>query len=233
MNSKKFVEELTKLNIEVNQDKLDKLNLYFEKLIEYNKHTNLTRITEKNEVYLKHFYDSLTIVKAIKLDDQTLLDVGTGAGFPGVVLKIFLPNLKITLLDSLNKRIIFLKELVSLLGLKDVEIVHERAEEFVKKNREKYDIVTSRAVANLRVLSELCLPFVKTNGYFIPLKADATEEINESKRTISILGGFLENIVDFKLPQDAGTRMIIKIKKVSSTNVKYPRKFNEIKKKPL
>ena len=233
MNKEEFILALKDLRIEINDNQLNQLETYYNMLIEYNSHTNLTRITVKEDVYLKHFYDSLTIVKAIKLNNQTLLDIGTGAGFPGMVLKILFPNLKVTLVDSLNKRIIFLKEVINNLGLKDIVALHERAEEYALNNKETFDIVTSRAVASLNVLSELCIPFVKVNGYFIPLKADAKEEINISKKAIETLGCVIEESIEFQLIKEKSKRTIIKMKKKEKTPAKYPRKFNEIKKKPL
>ena len=233
MNKEEFIKALKDLDIAINEVQLKQLETYYNMLIEYNSHTNLTRITEKEEVYLKHFYDSLTIVKAIKLEDQSVLDIGTGAGFPGMVLKILFPNLKVTLVDSLNKRIIFLKEVINTLGLKNIIALHERAEEYALNNRELFDIVTSRAVASLNVLSELCIPFVKPAGYFIPLKASAKEEINISKKAIETLGCVIENIIEFQLIKENSKRTIIKMKKIKTTPAKYPRKFNEIKKKPL
>ena len=233
MNKEEFILALKDLSIEINDNQLNQLETYYNMLIEYNSHTNLTRITVKEDVYLKHFYDSLTIVKAIKLNNQTLLDIGTGAGFPGMVLKILFPNLKVTLVDSLNKRIIFLKEVINNLGLKDIVALHERAEEYALNNKETFDIVTSRAVASLNVLSELCIPFVKVNGYFIPLKADAKEEINISKKAIETLGCVIEESIEFQLIKEKSKRTIIEMKKKEKTPAKYPRKFNEIKKKPL
>ncbi len=233
MNKEQFVSALNALNIIITSKQLDELNIYYKRLIEYNCHTNLTRIVEENDVYLKHFYDSLTIIKEVKLDSQTLLDVGTGAGFPGLVLKIIFPNLKVTLLDSLNKRIVFLQSIIDELKLQDVVAIHSRAEDFIVKNREKYDIVTSRAVARLNILSELCIPFVKLNGYFIPMKADLKEELLESKNAVQTLGCVLIEANEFQLPFNGGTRTIIKYEKTSKTDIKYPRKFAEIKKKPL
>lgn len=233
MNKEEFILALKDLSIEINDNQLNQLETYYNMLIEYNSHTNLTRITEKEDVYLKHFYDSLTIVKAVKLNNQTLLDIGTGAGFPGMVLKILFPNLKVTLVDSLNKRIVFLKEVINNLGLKNIVALHERAEEYSLNNREIFDVVTSRAVASLNVLSELCIPFVKLDGYFIPLKADAKEEINISKKAIETLGCVIEDIIGFQLIKENSKRTIIKMKKIKTTPAKYPRKFNEIKKKPL
>ena len=233
MHKEEFIKALEELNINVTKKQLSNLDTYYKMLIDYNSHTNLTRITEEKEVYLKHFYDSLTLVKAIKLDNQSLLDVGTGAGFPGLVLKIIFPNLKITLVDSLNKRIVFLNYVIETLKLSDIKVIHTRAEEYALNNREKYDIVTSRAVAQLNMLSELCLPMVKINGYFIPMKAQVENEIDVSKKAIKTLGGELKDKIIFKLPYDAGIRTLIKIKKITKTSVKYPRKFSEIKKKPL
>ncbi len=233
MNKEEFISALKSLNINMTDKVLTDLDTYYKMLISYNSHTNLTRITEENEVYLKHFYDSLTLVKAINLNNQTLLDIGTGAGFPGLVLKIVFPNLKVTLVDSLNKRITFLKSVIEKLNLKDIEAIHTRAEEYVLNKRESFDIVTSRAVANMSILSELCIPFVKIGGYFISMKADSKEELKIAETAIKTLGGVLKDNIIFKLPHDAGTRTLIKIEKIVKTSVKYPRKFNEIKKKPL
>lgn len=233
MNKEEFIFALKELNINLTSEQLNQLDIYYKMLVEYNSHTNLTRITDENEVYLKHFYDSLTIVKVINLDSQTLLDVGTGAGFPGLVLKIIFPNLKVTLVDSLNKRINFLNLVIEKLNLKNIVAIHARAEEYILNNREKFDIVTSRAVANLNMLSELCIPFVKIGGYFIPMKADVKEEINNSIKAIETLGGVIEDVVIFNLPYEKSIRTLIKIEKKVKTNVKYPRKFSEIKKKPL
>ena len=233
MNKEEFVKALECLNINLTEKQLNDLDTYYKMLIEYNTHTNLTRITEEKEVYLKHFYDSLTLVKAVNLSDQTLLDIGSGAGFPGLVLKIVFPNLKVVLLDSLNKRITFLNSVIEKLNLKDIKAVHDRAEEYVKENKESFDIVTSRAVANLNMLSELSLPFVKQEGFFIPMKADAEEEIKNAQNAIKTLGGVIKDTIVFSLPNENGIRTLIKIQKISKTNGKYPRKFSEIKKKPL
>ena len=233
MNKDEFISTLKKLDINLTDKQLSDLDTYYKMLIDYNSHTNLTRITEEKEVYLKHFYDSLTLVKIVNLDNQSLLDIGTGAGFPGLVLKIVFPDLKVTLVDSLNKRIIFLNSVIEKLKLENIVAIHARAEEYAKENKEKYDIVTSRAVANLNMLSELCIPFVKIGGYFIPMKAEAKEQLNTSKKAIETLGGVIKDIIIFNLPYDKGTRTLIKIEKKVKTNVKFPRKFSEIKKKPL
>ncbi len=233
MNKEEFIKALKELNIDINDKILDDLNTYYKMLIDYNSHTNLTRITEEDEVYLKHFYDSLTLIKAVHLNDQLLLDIGTGAGFPGLVLKIVFPNLKVTLVDSLNKRVVFLNSVIEKLNLKDIKAVHERAEDYIKNNRESFDIVTSRAVANLSMLAELCIPFVKVGGLFIPMKAEAETEINNATSAIKTLGCVIRKTILFKLPKDAGNRSLIVIEKNNKTSVKYPRKFSEIKKKPL
>ena len=177
MNKEEFIKKLQEENIEVNDIILEKLEEYSNYLIEYNEHTNLTSIKEKKDIYLKHFYDSIIISKYYEFKDQKVLDIGTGAGFPGMILKIFFPNLKVTLLDSNNKKIRFLTELCNKLGIEDIELICERAEEYCKKNREIFDIVTSRAVSNLTTLSEISIPFVKKDGYFIPLKGGNKDEI--------------------------------------------------------
>ena len=230
MNIDTFIEEVNKLGINLTQTQLDQLEKYYNLLIEWNEKINLTRIVEKEDVYLKHFYDSLTLIKVIDLSkDLSLIDVGTGAGFPGIVLKIVFPNLHITLLDSLQKRITFIDEVIKKLNLIDIKTVHDRAEDYAKNHREEYDIVTSRAVANLRVLSELCIPMVKVNGYFIPLKATIEEELNDSKDIIHKLSGKLEHQETFNLPIEESIRNILLIKKESKTNPIYPRRMDKIK----
>ena len=195
---------------------------------------NLTGITEKEQVYLKHFYDSLTIAKIIDLNqEQTLCDIGTGAGFPGLVIKIIFPNLKVTLVDSLNKRIEFLKVVIKELGLENIETIHARAEEFASVNREKYDVVVSRAVSNLNTLLEYNIPLLKINKYFIAYKGNAEQELKESTNALKVLNSVIENKIEFKLPKEESIRTLIKIKKQKPTNKIYPRKFSEIKKKPL
>ena len=188
MNIDLFIEETKKLGLTLTDKQLSQLEEYYNLLIEWNEKINLTRIIEKEDVYLKHFYDSLTLSKVIDLSKNlSLCDIGTGAGFPGIVLKICFPNLKITLVDSLQKRINFLNEVINKLNLKNIEAIHDRAENYAKNHREEYDIVTSRAVANLRVLSELSIPMVKVEGYFIPMKATIDEELEEAKDIINKL----------------------------------------------
>ena len=233
MNKSEFVEELKKLNINVTDEMLEELEIYKNFLQEYNKHTNLTAITNDEDIYLKHFYDSLTIVKAIDLNKvDSLLDIGTGAGSPGMVIKIVYPNIKVTLLDSNNKKIKFLEELSTKLNI-DVELVHSRVEDYAKNNLNKFDIVTSRAVANLRVLTELSLPLVKVNGYFIALKGNIASELNDAKNTINILNSEIENIISFNLYHDNNQRNIVKIKKIKESNIKELRPYDKIIKKPL
>ena len=234
MNKELFINEIQKLGINVTEDKLNKLDRYYELLIEYNEKINLTAITEKNEVYLKHFYDSLTLIKAYDLNQNIkVCDVGTGAGFPGIVLKIFFENIDITLVDALNKRINFLNIVIDELNLKNIRAIHERAEDFAKNHIEEFDLVTSRAVAKLNILNELSIPMLKVEGYFIPMKANIEEEINESKNSIKLLNSKLENIVSFSLPVENSIRNLVIIKKIGKTNNKYPRNFDKIKKKPL
>jgi len=228
-----FIVELEKLNININNDMLNKFELYYNKLIEVNSYMNLTAITEHDQVYLKHFYDSLTITKAIKGDNYNILDVGAGAGFPSVPLAIVKPNINVTIIDSLNKRINFLNDLTKYIGIDNVLAIHARAEEFIKNKRESYDYVTARAVARLNVLAELCMPYVKVGGYFIALKGNDKEEIDEASNAIKVLGGKIEKIINFNLPDDQGERNIVVIKKIKPSLTKYPRIFKTIKDKPL
>lgn len=234
MNKDEFLRELNKINIKLDESKLSKLDRYYELLIDWNEKINLTSITNKEEVYLKHFYDSLTLIKAVNLNDNlSLCDIGTGAGFPGIVLKICFPNLNITLVDALEKRIKFLNIVIKELNLRDITTIHARAEEYSKEAREKFDIVVSRAVAKLNILNELCIPLVKVNGYFIPMKANIEEEIESAKTSLIKLDSKIENIISFKLPKEESIRNIIKIKKEKTTNNKYPRNFGKISKNPL
>ena len=231
MNLETFIEEVNKLGINLTEEQLYNLEKYYNLLIEWNNKINLTRITQKDEVYLKHFYDSLTLIKAIDLNKNiSLCDIGTGAGFPGIVLKIVFPNLKITLVDSLNKRISFLNEVINQLNLKEIEAIHTRAEDYAKENREKFDLVTSRAVANLKVLSEISIPCVKVGGYFIPMKANIEEELDDSLDIISKLGAKVERVETFNLPIENSIRNLVIITKQSKTNTIYPRRFDKIKK---
>lgn len=226
MNQDKFILELSKLNINITPLQLQQLERYYELLIEYNKVMNLTGITDKEEVYLKHFYDSLTITKVIDLNNyETLCDVGTGAGFPGLVIKILYPHLKVTLLDSLNKRLNFLNIVIKELNLKDITTIHTRVEEYNKK----FDITVARAVAPLNILLEYCIPITKVNGYFIAMKGKNEEASNALLK----LNSEIIETKSFLLPIENSNRTIIKIKKIKETDKKYPRKYSEIKKNPL
>lgn len=234
MNKQEFITKVEELGIILTEEQLTQLDTYCKFLLEYNSHTNLTAIKEEDQVYLKHFYDSLTFIKAIDVTKyNNLLDIGTGAGFPGMVLKIVFPNLEVTLLDSNNKKINFLKELTMKLGLTKINFYHGRAEKFCEKNREKLDIVTARAVTNMTALTELCLPLVKINGYFIALKGSNKEEINDSLYAVEKLGGIIENTINFNLPYDGGERNILKILKQKNTPKEYPRRYEKIVKNPL
>lgn len=234
MNTTELKSELAKLNIKPTEEQLNKLDTYATMLIEYNKKFNLTAITKKEDIYLKHFYDSLTITKAIDLNKNLkILDIGTGAGFPGLVLKIFFPNIELTLLDSNNKKILFLNEVIKELGLKHVTCIHSRAEELPNNYKEFFDLVTSRAVAHLRILTELAMPYLKVNGLFIPLKGNIELELQESISTITKLKSEVIAIINFNLPIENSARSIVTIKKCSSTPDIYPRAYDKIKKKPL
>ena len=233
MDQNRFIEELQKLNISPTLDQLKQLEKYYELLIEYNKVMNLTSITNKEDVYLKHFYDSLTLSKIIDLNKKLeLCDIGTGAGFPGLVLKIIFPNLKITLVDCLNKRINFLNNVIEELKLEDIKTIHARIEDYGKDNREQFDIVTARAVAPLNILLEYSIPIVKVNGYFIPLKGNLDNEVNYNKALIK-LKCTIEKKEIFKLPIENSHREILLIKKNKKTNKIFPRHNNQIKNNPL
>lgn len=233
MNINKFIQEIQNLGIEVDNTKLNQLEKYYELLIEYNKIMNLTGITDKEEVYLKHFYDSLTISKIIDLKkENNLCDLGSGAGFPGIVIKIFFPNLNIVLIDSLNKRINFLNKVIDTLNLKDIVAIHTRIEDYAKENEEYFDIVTARAVAPLNILLELGVKLVKVGKYFIAMKGNIESETDYTN-AIKKLDCNLKKLIKFKLPIEESNRSLIKILKTKSTAKIFPRKYNEIKKNPL
>ena len=234
MDKKEFIQEINKLGIQLTDEQLHQLDKYYQLLIEWNKVMNLTGITEEKEVYLKHFYDSLTIAKVIDLaKEKSLCDVGSGAGFPGMVLKIVFPNLKVTLVDSLNKRIKFLTEVANELNLKDIALVHARAEDFAKNNREKFDVVTARAVAPINVLLEYCLPLTKVGKYFIALKGNISQEIILLNNSLTKIGGKLINSQEFLLPIENSNRSLLVITKENPTSKKYPRHPKDIKINPL
>ena len=230
-----LLEKASVLGVRFSVEQMEQFYKYMNLLIEWNEKMNLTAIIEPSEIILKHFIDSITILKDIK-DGSTLVDVGTGAGFPGIPLSIMNPTLKITLVDSLNKRLIFLQEVIKELNLKNVELIHARAEEFGKnkKYREKFDIATSRAVANLATLSEYLLPLVKINGQAISMKAgNASQEIEEAQKAIKTLGGHINRIDEFYLPQTDIARTIIIIDKIKETPNQYPRKAGTPSKEPI
>ncbi|CAH0344893.1 16S rRNA (guanine(527)-N(7))-methyltransferase RsmG [Bacillus sp. CECT 9360] len=228
MNENQFQELLREKGIELSTFQLEQFETYYQLLVEWNEKMNLTAITDKEEVYLKHFYDSISAAFYFDLSKPLkLCDVGAGAGFPSIPLKICFPNLHISIVDSLNKRISFLEHLAKSLKLGHVSFYHDRAETFGQKaeHRESYDLVTARAVARMSVLSELCLPLVKKNGTFVAMKASSTnEELDTGKKAIGILGGKVKQIHHFLLPMENSERNIIIIDKVKQTPNKYPRK---------
>ena len=236
-NIDSFEKDLEELNIKLEKRQMCQFLQYYELLVEWNSFMNLTAITDFDEVIKKHFIDSISLIKAIDLSKElSVIDIGTGAGFPGIPLKIAFPNLKITLLDSLNKRIKFLNEVIDKLELDNIETIHGRAEDFAKdkKYRQAYDLCVSRAVANLSTLSEYCLPYVKTGGKFISYKSEKiTDEMNAAKNAIKILGGNILGQVDFNLPDSDIYRNLFIIVKAKETPIKYPRKAGLPSKEPL
>ncbi len=225
------------LSLILNERQIQQFEDYYHILVEWNNVMNLTAITEYEEVIEKHFIDSLSIVKAVDISSiSNLIDVGTGAGFPGIPLKIAFPELNITLLDSLNKRVNFLNEVIDRLGLSHICAIHGRAEDYAKQAgyREQYDLCVSRAVANLSTLSEYCLPYVRVDGWFISYKSgDIDDELKKSKHAVSILGGTVRDVIRFQLPDTDISRSFVKIEKIKSTAKKYPRKAGLPSKEPL
>lgn len=231
---KKMNELLSEINIEINENKIDMFYLYMQELLEWNKKINLTAIEDENEIILKHFIDSLTVQKYIK-NAQNIIDIGTGAGFPGIPLAIVNEKSNIVLLDSLNKRINFLNNVIQKLELSNVKAIHGRAEDLAKivQHREKYDIVISRAVAPFNVLLEYMLPFNKVNSYTIAMKGSNIEEVDISNNALKKLGGKIEKIEKINLPNTDIKRNIIIVRKIEETTKKFPRKAGIPKKEPL
>lgn len=233
MNKEEFTKEVENLGIKVTKEMLDKLEIYVNFLLEYNMHTNLTAIKTKEDVYLKHFYDSLTITKVIDLTkEESLLDIGSGAGFPGMVLKIFFPNLSIVLIDSNNKKTRFLESLKEKLNVSNLEVINKRIEDITPNYLNYFDIVTARAVTNMPVLTEISMPLVKKDKYFIAMKGSNKEEIESGKYAIEKMDGIIDTLITFDL-FNAGGRTIIKVKKLKETSHKNLRRYEKIIKNPL
>lgn len=239
-NLQQFNKDLQELQVTLSDMQTEQFIKYYEMLVEKNQVMNLTAITDFDEVLKKHFTDSLSLVKAYDLGDVntdiSLIDIGTGAGFPGIPLKIAFPNLEVTLLDSLNKRVDFLNKVIDEIELNGIDVIHGRAEDYAKPDqlREKYDLCVSRAVANLSTLSEYCLPYVRVGGHFISYKSDKiSEEIKEAEYAIDILGGKIEEQITFNLPDSDIYRNLVIVAKVSETPSEYPRKAGTASKKPL
>lgn len=231
MNRELFVEEVKKLGIDIDDTKLELLEKYYNLLIEWNEKINLTTITKMEDVYLKHFYDSLTLAKEIDFSkDIVLCDVGSGAGFPGIVIKIVFPNTKITLVDSLQKRVNYLNSIIEDLGLKNIIAIHSRMEDYSRLNEEKFDYITARAVADLSVISEVSVRSLKTNGSLVFMKANCDEEIEKFIPRAKKLGLIINNINRFELPIEKSVRTLINLKKVAKTDTVYPRRIDIIKK---
>ena len=226
---KKFIKALQEIDIELNDKQIKQFDIYYKTLIEWNEKMNLTALTELEDVYFKHFLDSIYLAKSLPLESQSLLDVGSGAGFPSIPLKIIFPTLRVTIIDALKKRIGFLEHLTNLLDI-EVNLIHGRAEEFKKK--ESFDIVTARAVANLNMLSELCVPFVRKDGYFITLKGSNYEkEIELIDNALNELNFELDNVYTYKIL--GVEHVLLRFIKTGITPSKYPRKFKKIKSTPL
>ena len=234
MNKELFIEEVNKLGIDLDKDKLSKLEEFYNLLIEWNEKINLTAITNKEDVYLKHFYDSLTLYKEVDLNKNiTLCDVGTGAGFPGIVLKIVFPELKITLIDSLQKRVNYLNEVIKVLGLKDIEAYHYRMEDYSRENPEKFDIITARAVANTKLLCEISVRSLKVGGRIVLMKANVDEELDNIDNMLKELSLEKPTVNKFLLPVENSNRALVSFKKLDKTKDKYPRNIDKIKKNSL
>jgi 16S rRNA (guanine527-N7)-methyltransferase len=237
VNKQQFVDSLKEKGIVLSDQQLNQFDIYFKLLVEWNEKMNLTAITEEEDVYLKHFYDSISAAFYFDFNrNVTICDVGAGAGFPSIPLKICFPSIQITIVDSLQKRITFLNHLASQLGLQQVAFYHDRAETFAKRvgMRENFDVVTARAVARMSVLSELCMPLVKPGGNFVALKGAAgQEELEQADYAVNILGGKVAEVNHFLLPEENSDRNIVIINKIRKTPNKYPRKPGLPNKEPL
>jgi len=234
MNREEFIKSVRELGIDLDEDKINKLDRFYHLLIEWNNKINLTTIVKEEDVYLKHFYDSLTLFKEVDLTkDLYLCDVGTGAGFPGIVLKIVFPQLKMTLIDSLQKRITYLNEIIKELDLHDIEAIHSRMEDYSKTNEEKFDIITARAVANVKVLSEICVRALKVNGRLVFMKANIDDEFDNLDNMIKELNLSKVKINKFLLPVENSNRALVSFTKLAKTKDKYPRNIDKIKKNAL
>jgi 16S rRNA (guanine527-N7)-methyltransferase len=232
---KLIFEGAKEFGVKLDDKMLQQLNTYKDTLMEWNKRVNLTAIEEDADIAIKHFIDSLTVIPYMRDEKINLMDVGTGAGFPGIPVKIVFKNIRLTLLDSLEKRINFLNELINILEIKDVLTIHGRAEDFGQnpKYREKFDVCTARAVAGLPVLLEYCLPFIKTGGIFIAMKGSSLDEVELSQKALNVLGGEIDEIKELTLPFSDIKRNLIIVKKIRHTSTKYPRKAGKPSKKPL
>ena len=231
MNKEEFIEEVKKLNIEVTEEKMELLDKFYHMLIEWNEKINLTTIVEEDKVYLKHFYDSLTLSKEIDFtQDISLCDVGSGAGFPGIVIKIFFPNVRITLIDSLQKRVNYLNEVIKELNLKNIKAEHYRMEDYSKLHEEEFDYITARAVANIGILSEISVRALKINGHMVFMKANCEDELTIFLANVRNLGLSLESTNEFQLPSEYSNRTLVNLVKISHTKSIYPRRIDIIKK---
>lgn len=232
MSEMSFIDELKSIGIILSEEQIASFREYANFLLEYNKHTNLTAIKSIEEVYLKHFFDSLLAVKYFDFKDKRILDIGSGAGFPGVPLKLCFPSIDLVVLDSNGKKTTFLEKLKERLNI-DYTVINSRAEEYVLTKRESFDVVTSRAVTAMPILSELSIPFVKVGGYFLPYKGKLDETLENGKYAIDVLGGIVEKVELCTLPIENSTRTFIFVKKKCKSDIKYPRVFDKISKKPL
>jgi 16S rRNA (guanine527-N7)-methyltransferase len=229
MTKEEFIIECKNIGIDIDDEIISKLDLYKNELIDWNKKFNLTTIIEEKDIYLKHFYDSLCLIKAIDLNNKNICDFGVGAGFPGMVLAIVFNNSSFTLIESNSKKVSFLENIREKLKLNNVNIINTRTEEYGKNNREIFDIVTCRAVSNLKIILELSISMLKINGLFIPMKSNVEDEFNESIEKSKLLGYDFINKIEYKLPIENSNRTLLIYKKITKTNLKYPRNYNIIK----